>query len=406
MVIRSDGTPPPQERLFTDERGRIFVTITLGVAVAKTGRYVIPALLPSIIDSLRITNFKAGIALSVITFVFALAQYPGGRLSDQLSRKSIIVSSLAVLIVGFALFATSLQFSVFLVAAVLIGFSDGMYSPPANALVSDLFVRRRSQAYGIHMTALDIGGLVAAGLATFVLAYLTWRWAFLPIVVVLAILLGLVHLWGTESYSFGRVPLHLRGVVRHLASDRRLLWLLLAYGLFAFVFQGVINFLPTLLRVDYGFSAAGANALFGGLFVVGLVAKPLAGRFNANRRGLPLAVFLCLVTAGGLAGIVVSRTVVVISGAVLLFGIGQKSFGPVVRTYLMDSFADETRGGEFGAVRTVFLGIGSFGPLYVGTVVGIASYTVAFAGLVVCLVSCALIMLALSLTDDRSGTGV
>jgi hypothetical protein len=64
----------------------------------------------------------------------------------------------------------------------------------------------------------------------------------------------------------------------------------------------------------------------------------------------------------------------------------------------MDTFPDGSMGGDLGATRTVYLGLGSLGPSYVGFVAGRVSYAVAFAGLLGCLLVSAAIVVGLART--------
>jgi len=61
----------------------------------------------------------------------------------------------------------------------------------------------------------------------------------------------------------------------------------------------------------------------------------------------------------------------------------------VMQSYLMDAFPDDSAGGDLGAMRTVYIGLGALGPTYVGTVATAADYRVAFWGLVVALLASA-----------------
>lgn len=65
----------------------------------------------------------------------------------------------------------------------------------------------------------------------------------------------------------------------------------------------------------------------------------------------------------------------------------------------MDTFPDESMAGDLGATRTVYIGIGSVGPAYVGFVAGRLNYTVAFAGFVAAFLVGAVIILALALAE-------
>lgn len=51
----------------------------------------------------------------------------------------------------------------------------------------------------------------------------------------------------------------------------------------------------------------------------------------------------------------------------------------------MDRLPVDRVSGDLGGMRTVYIGVGSLGPTYIGFVAGDASYGVAFSGLAGCL---------------------
>lgn len=74
------------------------------------------------------------------------------------------------------------------------------------------------------------------------------------------------------------------------------------------------------------------------------------------------------------------------------------AYPPVMQAFLMDAFPDGSMGGDLGATRTVYIGLGSLGPTYVGFVAGRASYVTAFSGLLACLVVSAVVVVWLART--------
>jgi hypothetical protein len=74
--------------------------LSVGLAVGRLDRRILPPLLPTIIADLSITRFRAGVALSLAAKGFAVSEFPSGRLSDQLTRKTVLFASLAILTVG------------------------------------------------------------------------------------------------------------------------------------------------------------------------------------------------------------------------------------------------------------------------------------------------------------------
>ncbi|ESP87467.1 MFS transporter [Candidatus Halobonum tyrrellensis] len=373
------------ERLVTGYSGRLLLAVSLGWTSIQGGRLLLSPLLPAISTDLGLSSTRAGVAITVVWGLYALLQYPSGRLSDRLSRTTLLVGGLCLACVGFLALAAATTYPALLAGAAVVGLGAGLYPTPARGLVSDLFVERRGQAFGIHTASGDLGGVVAAGLATLVLAVATWRAGFPLVVAVLAGVALALHVWSREGYVLERVGLAVGETGRRLFAEPRLRWLLVAYSLYAFSWQSAVSFLPTYLQAGKSFSPALANAGFGALFVVGAVVKPLAGAVGDRfRRDLVAPAALAL-AAVALAGVVVASTPALVVVGVACFAAGLMAYPPVMQAYLMDSFPTDSMGGDLGAMRTFYIGLGALGPTYVGAVADAFDYRVAFAGLVGCL---------------------
>ncbi|SIR50669.1 Predicted arabinose efflux permease, MFS family [Haladaptatus litoreus] len=399
-----DGTQSAsQERLVTGYSGKLLLAVSLGWAMIQTGRLVLSPMLPTVMESLRITEFQAGLAFTLLWGLYALGQYPSGRLSDHLSRKTLLATGLSLLVVGFGVLASAPTYAIFLLGAAVVGTGAGLYPTPARALVSDLFVSRRGQAFGLHGASGDAGGAVAAGLAIVVLAAATWRFAFLPVVLALVVVFVLLHQWNREAYTPPRIDATVGravlGDIRKTAgrfANRRTAALLVAYSLYAFVWQSVTGFLPTFLQEAKDFSPELAGGGFAVLFVVGALVKPLSGSLG-DRISRPVVAAGSLVVATlALAGVILTTSTLAVTASVVVFSAGLMAYPPAMQAHLMDVFPDGSMGGDLGATRTIYIGLGSLGTTYVGFVAGEAGYTTAFAGLLVCLVVSASIVLGLA----------
>lgn len=374
-----------RERLLTGYSGRLFLTISSGWLFIQLGRQVLPPLLPRVIDTLQITSTQAGFALTLMWGLYSLCQYPSGRLSDDLSRKTLLVSGSALLGFGFCIVWSTASYSMFLTGVAVVGLGSGLYPTAALALISELFVTRRGQAFGVHTAAGDLGNAAAAGLAAGAVAFGTWQAAFLPMSVLFVGLLVGLHLWSREPYVFERVDLELRSTGRRLFATGRLRWLLVAYILFAFTWQSFTGFLPTFLQVEKGLSVGLASTGFAVFFLVGMAVKPIAGLLGDRFGRTTVAVSGLLVGLSGLTSVLLARRTVVVFLGIGIFAVGLMSFPPVMQAFLMDIFPDRSMGGDMGGIRTIYIGLGSAGPTYVGFVAGVQSYTTAFAGLILCL---------------------
>ncbi len=375
--LSADEGTSHEERLVTGYSGRLLLVVSVGWMMIQAGRLVLSPMLPTVMESLHITELQAGMALSLLWALYALGQYPSGRLSDRFSRKTLLVTGLVLLAIGFAVVAGAPTYAAFLVGMAVVGAGAGLYPTPARALVSDLFVARRGEAFGLHGASGDLGGVIAAGLAVAVLAVAVWRDAFVPIVLVTVLVLVLLHLWSRESYTR---PTFDRDAGRAIVADitatarrfgnRRTVALLVAYSLYAFVWQSAAGFLPSFLQEAKGFSPELAGSAFAALFIIGTLVKPISGALGDRISRPVVAAGSLLVATVGLASLVTATNTLTVAGSVALFAAGLMAYPPAMQAHLMDVFPDGSMGGDLGATRTIYIGFGSLGPTYVGFVAG------------------------------------
>lgn len=382
--------------------GRMLAVLATGTVLNTAGRVALPSMLPTVIDAFDISPTAAGLAVTAIVAGMALTQYLGGRLSDALSRKTVLVGALAGFIVGFGLLAASPTYLVLLAGAVVVGVGQGLYLPASFAELTARFPERRGRALGINAASYSFGSALGPGLAVAALAVGVWRLAFLPVVVGFVPLLLALHLLGREPYVLGAVAVDPRPTLRRLVAIPPIRRCLLAFGLVGFVWQGGLNFVPTVLQVERGFSPAGAGAVFAGLFVAGAVAAAVSGNVG-DRVGYPtVAAAGVTVALAGLVVLVAVPTRPAAVAGVLLFGVGIASFWPVMDAFIIGQLPREHVAGDFGAVNTANLLVGSLGPVYVGFVAERASYAVAFGGFVVPAVAALAVLSSLGAVAKRS----
>jgi predicted MFS family arabinose efflux permease len=387
----------------TDDRyaTRMLVSLAVAWAVLQTGRFLLSPLLPEIIASLDITKATAGVALGAFQAVYAVTQYPSGRFSDALTRAALLLPAFAVLVVAFVAIAAASTYAIFVVGAVLLGVGKGLYAIPSRALLSDLFVARRGRALGIYTAGTDVGGIGAAVIAFLVVgggaalvpyaplaAALTtagWRAPFVPVAVALGLVGVLYAAWNRDSLRLGRTDVAFVATVRRLATTREQRETLAAYALFYFMVGAWINFLPTYLVEAKGLASPLPELLFAVVFVVGVGAKPVSGTLSDRLPRRVIAVVGLLLAVVSLVAVSVLESLVALTAAIALFALGYKTQFPIVDAILLDAAPDANAGGDLGAARALFLGVGALGPVYMGVVSTAIGYPTAFAGLVGCL---------------------
>lgn len=369
------------ESLLSGYEGRLLVAVSIGWLAIQGGRLVLSPMLPEIKADVGMSDTQAGIAFTVIWGLYALLQYPSGRLSDVLSRKLLLVAGLGLVSVGFVVLGSAGGYPVFLGGAAVIGVGAGLYPTAARALVSDLFVERRGQAFGLHTASGDLGGVSAAGLAAVVLAVAAWRVVYVPVVLAVLAVAVVLHVWVREEYAVGRADLAVRATVQRLVGTPTVRRLLVAYALYAFVWQAATGFLPTYLEQGKHLPSWVATASFALLFGVGVLVKPVAGSVSDRIPREVLAPAVSGVGAVALVAVVLADSNVTVLAATTVFAAGLMAFPPVMQAYLMDTFPAASAGGDLGATRSVYIGLGSLGTTYVGAVADLVSYRLAFLGL-------------------------
>jgi len=364
----------------------MLLVLALGWATLQGGRFLLPPLLPRITDGLGFSPAAIGTALTGFGLVYAVTQYPSGTYSDALSRATLVVPGLLTLLVGFAVVSVSVTAGLFVLGLLLLGVGKGLFASPSRALLNDLFVSRRGRALGIYSAGTDLGGLLASGLAVLVLATATWRVAFVPVVLALALVTVLFVVWNREPYELGRVSLSPGETAGRVVATREQREMVVAFAIFYFFVGGLTNFFPTLL-VAGGSSEQVAGASFALLFGVGLLTKPTAGEVSDRYPRLLVGIGGLLLAVVGLALVLLAPGIPGLAAGTVLVAIGYKTQFPIADAVVMEAAPAENVGGDLGAVRAVFLGASAVGPGFVGLVAELASYRLAFwllaAGLLV-----------------------
>jgi len=403
--VSIDSTNVPEESLLRGYTGKISLLLAFGWLMIMAGRSLLPVLLPIISIELSLTPDKAGFALTVVWLFYSVAQYPGGRFSDQLSRKTILVLSLSAMVLGLILLTQIQTYFQFLAAGALLGVGAGGYFCPTRALLSDFYSKKRGQAFGIQVASGRIGSAIAAllggvALGGAILGYPFWRQAFFPVILLLICVTILLHKWNTEPYKFGRwifkrkfpyishshLRLDLGSTGSRVFRNKKIRLILLAYIFFAIASQAFSSFLPTFLLMERGFSTTLTSIGFATLFIVGVPSTLIGGFIGDRFSRMYFTMAALFIGAIGLTILLLFESPALVIFGIIVYALGAWSFPPVMQSYLFELFPEDTVGGDFGALKTIYTGVGSFGSTYVGIVVVYSgSYGLAFVGLIVAL---------------------
>ena len=123
----------------------------------------------------------------IISYVlgFSLGQLGYGRLSDKYGRKPVLMSGLALFVVGSLAASLSSTFHALLAARTLQGLGAAAPRVIAVAIVRDLYVgRRMARVMSFAMTVFIIIPVLAPSIGQGLLEIGTWRWSFDALLVI------------------------------------------------------------------------------------------------------------------------------------------------------------------------------------------------------------------------------
>ena len=327
-----------------------------------------------------------GVLMAIFLWIYAIVSPFAGTVADRLSRKWLIVGSLAVwsavtLLMGYCTTFTQLKW-----LRGLMGVSEALYIPSSLSLIADYHTgKSRSLAVGIHMTGLYLGQALG-GFGANLAAALSWQQTFhwfgiigIAYAVILIFCLkearpaAAVKAGGTDpvisTKAEGRVEKSRESIWQSFA----LIFSNIAFWAILFFFASssmpgwaTKNWLPTLFQgsLDIPMEKAGpiatitiAFASFIGVLIGGplsdkWVKKNLKGRIYTSAIGLGMMI-PALVLIGLGHGIVAAVA------AGLIFGIGYGMFDTNNMPILCQFVPSRLRATAYGFMNTVGVAMGA-----------------------------------------------
>jgi MFS family permease len=137
--------------------------------------------LPEVRQTFSLSEIEAGSLFSVMMIVAAVTSGIAGRLADRFGPKTVLITGLSLLALGFGGAGISGQRILFFSSLALTGIGYGFTPPSQYAIMSALLPRRRGLGASLVSVAYGIGGAVGAVLASRVAAAFGWRAAFVTV---------------------------------------------------------------------------------------------------------------------------------------------------------------------------------------------------------------------------------
>jgi MFS family permease len=353
-------------------------------------RSVIFAVMPQLRTEFQLTDTQLALISSVFFWIYAIAAFLSGRLSDTARRSTVVVGGLAFWSVATGVASLSTGFAMFIALRGFVALGESTYYPAATALISDWHTRAmRSRALSLHQTGVFAG----AGLGGYIAGEIADRFG-----------------WRIPFVVFGGGGLLLAAVLRKFLRDRPVersaappkshrpllgpsaLMLCVVFFLCNGAATGITVWAPTYVHDVMGMNL-GSSALYGaasinlaGFLAVpvgGLLADWLAGRSAIGR-------FYALIIGLGIAAVCLvpfafAKSAPMVGVVLLCSSIGKGLFDGCIYAAMHDVVPPQARATAVGLMTMLgFFGAGLM-PLLVaqsaslfGMAAGLASLAVLY----------------------------
>ncbi|NKE37519.1 MFS transporter [Natronococcus sp. JC468] len=358
------------------KQSQTVLIIFASTLVSVMGVSLISPALPTIQAAWNISASQASLLISAFTLPGIVLTPFIGLIADRVGRKRVLVPSLFLFgVSGIAVVFVD-GFTTLLSLRVVQGTAGSAIMSLTVTLLGDLFSgEQQSRLIGLNAAILAIGAagypLLGGGLAL-----LSWAAPFvcfgLGIVVAVA---GSAVLPEPQS-SMGSSGLSYVANAARSVPTRLALGLYIAiFGIFFILYGAQLTVIPFILDESYGLSS-GAIGLLLGLPAVTMGLTSSQSSRLMRHLSPPRIITLGFVTYGiGMTLAALAPSIVVLAGALFLFGIGQGFAEPITDTALNTLTPDAFRGGIM-SIRTSVLQFGTtLGPPVFVAVASVVGYT-------------------------------
>jgi MFS family permease len=247
--------------------------------------------LPEIRQTFSLTALQAGSLFSVMMLIAALTSGIAGRLADRIGRKTVLITGLSLLALGFGLAGVSNHSVLFFLLLAVTGIGYGFTPPSLYAIMADLLPNRRGLGASLVSVTYGIGGAIGAVLASRITAAFGWRAAFVAVGIIAGADMLLQLCWIRDTHQ--RRTAAQSGSFRD-ALSLSILLLALAEFIGGSVFWASAAWTPTLLRTAKRLSLQEAGWIMGILSVANMLGSFTLGNLSdlfGRKRVIALSAF-------------------------------------------------------------------------------------------------------------------
>lgn len=319
------------------------------VAVTFGSAYAFSALFPALAAEFDASRGEVSLIFSLAAFLYYSLGAVAGVSADKWPTRRMVMLGLVALIVGYGLASRATSFAGLTVSyALAVGLGIGFSYVPSVGAVQSWFVRRRAQASGAATAGLGVGTLVMPYAAGYLVTEAGWRWCFVAMAVVVAVI-GLPGAWAIERRP-SREAEPAAGLGAALRDSRfRLFYAVLLLSSFA-IFIPYVHIVPA--AQDAGLSLDTGALLIGVIGVGNVIGRFVLAGYGDSLGAARLLAWLTFLLAAAFVLWAVADGVLMFAAFAALFGLSYGGSVGLYPTVAADLFGVRAIGALLGALYT------------------------------------------------------
>ncbi|MBP1208348.1 DHA1 family bicyclomycin/chloramphenicol resistance-like MFS transporter [Duganella sp. 1411] len=279
----------------------IFIVSLISTFGLLASDIYVPAM-PLMAAFFKVSVWQIQQSIAVYLCVLALAQIVYGPLSDHFGRRRLLLSGIALYVLGGALCAASASFELFLLGRCVqaLGAASGLVI--GRALISDRYPKHEAaKIYNIVYPLVSLSPALAPAIGGYLTSALSWRWSFIFVALFACVPLLLVALRLPEthtSHGHGKRIAFLSGLSELLGHRTFVLYTMVVCAIYSawFVYLTQSTFIFHALGLSENQAGWLYIPLTCGIFLGNFISKKLLERIGYDHIvGLGVA---CFVTGG------------------------------------------------------------------------------------------------------------
>ena len=333
-------------------RWRTTLVLCFVVVLHNAQRLVPVSLTTELCERLGANYLGVGNLFSIYLLGTALANIPVGLFADRYGSKGLITTGTVLSLAFSVAFALTRTYWIAMLVRFGLGVASSMlFVPTLRYVVSAFPKKKRGSVMGFIQAGTGVGMMVSLSVLPALAGGFDLTRAFLLLPVMGAVVLPIVVL-GLRSVRPESKPVVWKQIGS--LSRNRSFWNMSAFHFMTMLtVYAVLAWLPTYLRIDFGYSATEAGTISAMVNITLALSSPLAG-YISDRIGsrTPIMVFGSLLSAVCFAIFIISGSKVLIVISILVMGLSMALTIPLAQVLVGEMFSGIGSGLAVAATNT------------------------------------------------------